>query len=101
MRPGLLEIGVVILIVLIIYAATRVSRGGDNDAKKAKEQQDNGKAGGRGKPRLKIAGIALLVIGVIILIASFSLVKWIFWGNVWAFIILAIGLVLLFLTRRR
>jgi len=101
MRPGLLEIGVIILVVIIIYAATRVSRGGENDAKKVGKQQDNGKAGRGGKPRLKITGIALLVIGVIILIASFSLIKWIFWGNVWAFIILAIGLLLLFLTRRR
>ena len=100
MRPGLLEIGIVIVVVLIIYGVTRMRRLGQDDAKKGKREGDE-KAGRVAHPRLKIAGVVLTIIGIIALISTVSLVKWIFWGSLWALVIIAIGLLIMFMTRRR
>ena len=73
---------------------------GQDGARKGKQEGD-GKAGWIAHPRLKMAGIALVVLGIIALLLSVSLLKWIFWCNVLALIIVAIGLLIMFMTRHR
>ena len=107
MQLGLLEIGIIIVVALVIYGLVRMMRLGQNVAKKnetpvgAAKQEDDKKPERVRHPRLQITGIALTLIGIIILLASVSLVKWFFWGSVWALIVIAVGLLIIFMIRRR
>ena len=107
MRLGLLEIGIIIVVALVIYGLVRMMRLGQNVAKKNEtpvgvaKQEDDKKPERVRHPRLQITGIALTLIGIIILLASVSLVKWFFWGSVWALIVIAVGLLIIFMIRRR
>lgn len=95
MRFGLLEIGIIIAVVLVIFIATRMVRLGQSETPAEDgKREDNRKAG-----RLRITGIAFILIGIVALLVSVSLLKWILWGNLWAFIIIAIGLLIIYLSR--
>ena len=93
MRLGFWEIGIIVAVIIIIYIATRMMRSGQDGNRKKKAEPKH--------PRLKLTGIALTILGIIFLLASVSLAKWIFWSNIWAFIILAAGVLIIFLTRRK
>ena len=99
MRLGFLEIGIIVVLVLLIFGITRMMRPGQNVPKR--EKQEGEKTGEVRHPRLRLSGIILIIVGIIILLVSVSLVKWIFWGGLWALIIVAIGLLVIIIARHR
>ena len=52
------------------------------------------------RSRTQILGIVAIVVGVIILLSTLSLVKWVFWGPIGAFIIMVIGIATILIARR-
>ena len=48
-----------------------------------------------------IVGIILIVLGIFLLAGSFNLFWWFHWGNLWPLILVAVGLLIIFSTRRR
>jgi hypothetical protein len=106
MRPGILELGLIILIVLVIFVATRSTRSRGN----RKEEGDNTSGddttkNGKDTPRVKHpllgkAGFALIIIGILVLLVSVSVLKWVFWGSIWALIIALAGLAVILVARR-
>ena len=53
------------------------------------------------RTRRNVFGIILIVLGAIFLLASFNLFWWFNWGNLWPLILVAVGLLILFVARRK
>jgi len=51
--------------------------------------------------RRNTLGIILIVIGILFLLDSFNIFWWFHWGNLWPLVIVAIGALVIFSTRRR
>jgi hypothetical protein len=106
MRPGLWELGLIFVAVLIIFIATRFARSGKSRGEKGENApgtgaNKNGEESLRAKhPLLTRAGLVLIVIGVLILLLSVSVLKWVFWGSIWALILALAGLVVILVARR-
>jgi len=51
--------------------------------------------------RRSILGILIIVIGLLFLLGSLDLFWWFSWGNLWPLILVAVGLLIIFSTRRK
>ena len=105
MRPGLMEIGVIALVILIIFVMTRIMRQGQNAGSKGGtshgEKGDVVKAGRTRHSSLRNTGIVLVVIGIIFLLFCASFLRWFFGAYIGALVIIALGAVIIFIARRR
>ena len=107
MRLGLLEIIVIIAIIIAIAVITRIFRTSRGIAKQNKESpvgapvKPVGERTGRPGNFLKRAGVACILTGGVLSLAGISMFRWAFQSYSWAFIIVVIGLVLLFLSVKR
>jgi len=107
MRPGLLEIVIIIVAIIAIVVITRIIRTGRGTARQKEESSVDipGKPVQVKKSRtrsfLTRVGMALILAGGILLFAGITMFRWAFQSYWWAFIFVAIGLVLVFLSRKR
>jgi len=60
--------------------------------------EESAKARHRG---LDILGIVLIVVGIFFLLASFDLFWWFHWSYLWAFVLVAVGSLIIFSARRK
>jgi hypothetical protein len=102
LRVSLLEIGILVAVVLVIFMVTRIWRMGKG---REKEQSSTAKtvnlqARSNSRRRLRISGIVLIVIGIVFLLANMSLFKWVMWSYVWLLVLIFIGLVMVLLFRK-
>ena len=51
--------------------------------------------------RRNILGIALIIIGVLILMGTLNLFWWFRWGYLWPVVLIAVGLIIIFSARRK
>ena len=103
MRIGLLEIIVTVIIIIAIVLIARIARAKPKDTAQNKESPTD-ITSWRVKDRLgrtKRLGIAFVVAGILFALAGISMFRWAVQGYVWAFVAMGIGLVLLFLSRRK
>ena len=107
MRLGILEIVIIIAIIIAIALVTRIYRGNRDapeQSNKSSEEiihrQAKEKAG-RTHSYLKRVGAAFFIAGIIIALAGMSMFRWAVQSYVWSFIIVGVGLVLLFLSRKK
>lgn len=105
MRFGALEIGIVIVIILIIIGITRLRKVGQNNTEVNKtsarvERRGEGESKRTRHPRLQILSIIVVLAGILVLLTSLNLIKWVVWGSIGACVIVAIGLVTFFIVRR-
>ena len=107
MRLGLLEIVIIIVAIIAIVIVTRIIRTSRGTVRQNKESSVDipGKPVQVKKSRtrsfLTRVGVALIVAGGILLFAGITMFRWAFQSYWWAFIFVAIGLVLIFLSRRK
>ncbi len=108
MRFGPLEIGIVIVIIIIIFAITRMRQLGKNTAEqdrspvvRKRTAANNERVKSIRRSRFQILGSIFVLVGILILLSSLNLLKWIFWGPIWASVIVVIGLATIFIARRR
>jgi uncharacterized MAPEG superfamily protein len=107
MRLGLLEITIIIIAIIAIVIITRISRTNRGTAK----QNEVSSVGihvksvegriSKARSFLRRTGLAFILTGVILLMAGISMFRWAFQSYLWSFIIVAIGLVLVFLSRKK
>jgi len=105
MRPGLLEIIIILIVIALILIVTRIIRVRRNSTDKSKtsDKMPTEQVAGKSKKvfqRLKATGIIFLVIGIISLLAGISVFKWLYWSYLWAFIAIAIGFAMVFVSRK-
>ncbi len=104
---GPLEIALIIVVIMVVLILTRIlrTRDGDTGQNKGSPPRAPGKSVGAGttkmRPFLKRSGIALALIGAVLLFASLSLFRWAFQSYLWSFIIMAAGIALFFLSRKK
>lgn len=107
MRLGAIEIGIIIVIAIIIFGVVRMRQIGQSPAKENKTsarvtKRKNEKVSKRARhPRLQILGFILILVGILTLLTNINLAKWVAWAPIWALVIAAIGLVTIFIARRR
>ena len=108
--PGIGEIILILVIGAIVIIGVRVF--GTPSTKKTKskpryedneeeEEDEDTRIIHHRRSRTQILGIVAIIIGVVILISTASMIKWVFWGPIGAFVIIAIGIVTIFMVRRR
>ena len=107
--PGPVEIILIVIVAAIVLLGVRIF--GTPPAREAKkiakyrdsdeeEEDHDERIKQTRRSRAQIVGIAAILVGVIILLSTLSLVKWVFWGPIWAFIIVVIGIATIFIARR-
>ncbi len=107
MRLGILEIVVIIIVIIVIAVITRILRGKRVAATQSKKPSAEVPASrveeraSRKRGLFRRAGIALTLIGIILLMASISMFRWAFQSYMWSFVIVAIGIGLLLLSKRK
>ena len=108
MRFGALEVGIILVIILIIFGVTRLRKASVNRYEEYEEPARVRRYRPRprrpaGHPRLQMAGIIVILVGIFVLLSSLnllSLMKWVFWGPIAALVIVALGLAAIFFARR-
>ena len=104
MRLGPLEIVIILVIFLIIFGATRVKQVGEAIGRRTSSSsggQSSKKATPIRHPRLQIFGITTIIAGAILMAFSFGLLKFVALASIWAAVIIAIGVTLMIVARRR
>ncbi len=106
MRFGALEIGIVIVVMLIIFAVTRMRLLGNGTADTDKPPRRRTARNNEGakqvrRSRIQILGAIFVLAGILILLSNISLARWVALAPIWAIIIAAIGLATIFVVRRR
>ena len=105
MRPGLSEIIIILIVIILILVVTRIVRVGRNSTDKSKTSDEIpieqvAKRSSKVLQRLRVTGIIFLIIGIISLLAGISVFKWLYWSYLWVFIVIAIGLAMVFVSRK-
>ena len=106
MRLGILEIIIILIIIIAVFLVARISRANRGTTKQrdpsaeipyrqAKEKES------RPRHYFKRAGIALTLAGVMLALIGINMFKWALQSYLWAFVILAIGLFIVVVSRRK
>ncbi len=106
MRLGWLEIAIIIIAVILVILVTRIIRVGRTINNKRQTSTEMSAEQITGKPRkmtqrLRAIGIIIIISGIISLLAGVSLFKWVYWSFLWAFVAIAIGFVMVLMSRKR
>jgi len=107
MRPGPLEIIAIIVVIIAVAVLTRIFRTNRGSAKQTKKSSSDTQI----KPTevrtskiqslFKRVGLAFTLTGIILLLAGIGMFRWAFQSYFWSLIIIAIGIVLIFLSRKK
>ena len=107
MRLGLLEIIIIIIVIIALIIIARVSRAKKDTDRQNRESvtemslwQAEGKTNNI-RRNLQRAGIAAIGTGIILTFTGVSLFRWALQSYIWSFIIVAMGFVCIFLSRKK
>jgi Ca2+/Na+ antiporter len=106
MRLGLLEIVIILIIITLFLVVTRIVRAGRNITNTDKTSPEMSPGQTTGKPgemtqRLRAMGIIFIIVGILSLLAGIGLFKGIYWSLLWAFLAVAVGLIMIFISGKR
>ncbi|MDD4859210.1 MAG: PspC domain-containing protein [Dehalococcoidales bacterium] len=65
------------------------------------EGEEKADVSNNSQQRRNILGIAIIIIGVIILMSTLNLFRWLNWGYLWSIILIIIGLIIIFVTGKK
>ena len=110
-RLGPLEIVIILVIILVLFGASRVTKIGQNIGKRVSgsDEEEEKPVRRRKKPkkkqskvnsRLQLFGILVVVIGIIFLAVSFGVFKWVSTVGIWGLVIMVVGVVMVYIARR-
>ena len=111
--PGIGEIILIIIIAAIVILGVKIF--GTPPARKRRrvveyedeaeedetEAEDSKIVKTRRSRRTQILGIVLILVGAIVMISTFTMVKWFFWGPIGAIALIVIGIITILIARRR
>ena len=98
---------VIIVIIIAIVLIARIARAKPKDTAQNEESSTDITSlyakdrSGRMRNRSKRLGVAFVVAGILFALVGISMFRWAVQGYVWAFVAVGVGLVLLFLSRRK
>ncbi len=107
MRLGPLEIILIIVVVIVVAVLTRITRGNRRSTSQNEETSATiqpkpiGARTRKTRSILKRTGIAFTLGGVMVLLASISMFRWAFQSYLWSFVVIGIGTVLIYLSRKK
>lgn len=107
MRLGPLEIVLIIAVIIAIAVIARIARSrGSATVHKGSTNRDISEKRSEGTPGrlwgfLNRTGIVLVIGGVVAFIAAVSLFRMVLQSYLWAFILVAVGLILVLLSRKK
>lgn len=105
MRAGPLEIILIVAVVIAVAVIARIIRTGRGAARQKNITASEASTSQPVKNRLwsffNRTGIVLIVAGIAALIAAVSLFRWVLQSYLWAFILIALGLILILFSRRK
>jgi hypothetical protein len=97
MKPGPLEIVLIIVVVIGVALIARIVRPVGRQPAASEKRKSRPRSGGF----LNKAGIFLIIGGALVLTAAASLFRWVLQGYLWALILIAGGVIMILLARRR
>ena len=107
MRLGPIEIIIIIVVIIAIALAARIfraNRDAETQSKKSSSEvqawQEEPRAS-RVRSHIKRSGIAFILAGIILILVGISILKWAFQTYMWSLIVVILGFVLLFLSKKR
>jgi hypothetical protein len=107
MRLGPLEIVLIIAVVIAITVIARIARSRESTTvrkgstnRDTTEKRSEGTTG-RVRVFLNRTGIILIIGGVAVFIAAVSLFRMVLQSYLWAFILIAVGLILVLISRKK
>ncbi len=107
MRFGPLEIILIIVVIIVVAVLTRILRG-DRDSTRQNEDtyatvqpKPIGARTSKTRTILKRTGIAFTLAGVMLLLAGIGMFRWAFQSYLWSFVVIGIGTVLIYLSRKK
>lgn len=104
MRPGPLEIILIIVIIIAAAIIARIVRGGRRTTASSKTDTPVENYEDRTSKiwaYFNRTGIALVIVGILALLAAASFFRWVLQSYLWATILIAVGLLLVFLSRKK
>ena len=104
MRPGPLEIILIIVIIIAAAIIARIVRGGRQAAASSKTDapvENHEDRTSRIWAYFNRTGIALVIVGILALLAAASFFRWVLQSYLWATILIAVGLLLVFISRKK
>ena len=107
MRFGLLEIILIIVVIIVAAVLTRILRGNRDSTRQNEETyvtvqpKSIGARTSKTRNILKRTGIAFAFAGLILLLAGIGMFRWAFQSYLWSFIVIGIGTVLIYLSRKK
>ena len=72
-----------------------------NEIRSTFEKADEEDTSGKIRRRRNLLGIVLIIIGIVILLGTLNLFRWISWVYIWPVILIAVGLIIIFSSRRK
>ncbi len=94
MRVGWLEIVLIVIVVIAVTVIARIVGAG-------RREPDTTKAKGHPNNSLKRTGVFLIIAGIAGLIVAASAFRLVLQSYLWALIVIAAGMITLFIARRR
>jgi len=105
MRLGPLEIILIVVVIIAVAVIARIIRTGRGAAGQNGASTSDVTASPPGKNRVwgffNRTGIVLVIAGIAGLIAAASLFRWVLQSYLWASILIAVGFILVLLSRRK
>jgi Sec-independent protein translocase protein TatA len=121
MRFGVLELGIIVAIILIIYGVNRLRKVGQNSGPRVYEREEEPVIKTRSvtrrvtqeeadenikrnrSARARILGFILICVGILIALYGLFVLRWVAMSSMWlwAVVLVAIGLATVFISRRR
>jgi len=111
--PGIGEIILIIIIAGIVILGIKVFgtpparkkrqvvKYEDGEEEDEDDTEDNRVKKTRHSRRTQILGIVVILAGAIVMLSTFTMVKWFFWGPIGAFVLIAVGIITILIARRR
>ena len=107
MRIGPLEVIIILAVAVLVMVVMRIARlgvrvtGETNQSSVAGPERPAVRRPAKGLHRMSLLGAAFILAGILLLFGAISLFRWVVWSYSWAFIAVAIGLAMVFFSRRR
>jgi len=111
--PGIGEIILIIIVAAVVILGVkifgtppkrkrrRVVEYEDEDEDDETETEDKRVKKARRSRRAQILGIVVILVGAIVMLSTFTMVKWFFWGPLGAIALIVVGIITILIARRR
>lgn len=114
--PGIGEIILIVIIAAIVILGVKIFGTPPKRKRRRRrieyedeyeDEEGEGEAGddrikkARRSRRAQILGIGVIVVGAIVMLSTLTMVKWFFWGPIGAIVLMVIGILTIFISRRR